>query len=87
MILIGQRKLVLIRKESKQGGLGLGSKLVKALQGFFLHRLFNSGLYNSRDKVVCLSALRSREGIYLVEIYFLHLERQTRVREVLLLLK
>lgn len=35
MILIGQRKLVLIRKESKQGGLGLGNKLVKALQGFF----------------------------------------------------
>lgn len=61
--LMGQKKLVLINKESEQGlGLGLGSKLIKR-QECLLVWVFGSGFLNSSDKGVS-SVSRCKEGTF-----------------------
>lgn len=69
---------MLIGTESKQS-LGLGSKLVRALQGWFVRALCALD-FITPGMQLSLSP-RSREGTCHLESYFLHLERQTLVTD------
>ena len=75
---------MLIRNDLKQV-LDFGNKLVKALEGL-LTQTFLSLDFKKNLVIGYFSALRSNEGAYHVEIYLLNLERQRRVRQLLLLL-